>query len=333
MKLSFDTVLCFLEDEGLGPFKTKNEESDEWQISIHEPAQFGTNDSKWRCGITNREVEGELRTVFNCFKAASTDDRYKGDFVNFVRLIKDLDTYKAARFYILKNYLKLNNISPRLQQQKSMLDPSMIELPQGTIKFEHAKHNAYYKYLRSRGLSPDKIKSLKLFINKMSERIIFPVYENNNLVFYNGRSINKKHPMPWLKAKAPNSHAIYNLENVNGSSVSIFEGILDSYYINNGVALGGIGTEVQLKKILDKKYNKIVVVMDNDEAGIKAKFKIAEWFIEKGHQNIWIFNYFGVAFKDFGEILEANLDIKFEERLYKYTDLRTKVLIRGSYFK
>jgi len=135
--------------------------------------------------------------------------------------------------------------------------------------------------------------------------------------------------MRWIKSEGLETFPIWNLENVNGEELWLFEGIFDAMCVENGVCLFGVGfgEEIQ-EKIDNKKFTKIVVVMDNDIAGFNAKYKIAKILFEKGY-DVYIYNYKGISetYKDFNEMKICNIPYEFHNRVIPY-NFKTEVLIK-----
>jgi len=337
MIIALENVIDFLDDEGIGnPKKTKIYDELDWKIMINEPWE---NDTKMRCGIISKNENGKQKLFFNSFKAVAVmGDEYRGDFFKFVKIIKGLESIKDAKFYFLKKYILKDNIQ---NIKDVVLDTTLLyeekkytlEDESKAISFpEHFRRinkedKDYIKYLFKRGLSISDIKKYKIFIDDKQNRVIFPTYYNGNLEFWSGRSIKDNIVLPWLHSTSTNNIEIYpiwNLDNVNGESISLFEGIFDAAQIFNGVALIGVKwNKIIREKILNKKYIRINVIMDNDIAGKKAKIKIAEDLL-KHHNNIYIYNYKNISQKDFSEMKEKKIDFELNNRLIQY-NLKTHV--------
>lgn len=332
MIITIENIIDFLDDEGIGnPRKTKIYDELDWKIMINEPWE---NDTKMRCGIISKNENGKQKIFFNSFKAvAIISDEYKGDFYKFVKIIKNFSSIKEAKFYFLKKYVLKNNIN---ELKNIITDTTFsysdkeydIENKTTSINFpEHfrkinKKDIKYIKYLLKRGLSIQDIKKHKIFIDEKQERIIFPTYYNGILEFWSGRSIKDNIVLPWLHSESFKNIEvlpIWNLDNVNGNTISLFEGIFDAIQVYNGVALiGAKWNKILRDKILNKKYVRINIIMDNDIAGKKIKLKIAQDLI-KYHNNVYIYNYKGISEKDFGTMKEKNIDFELEKRLIHYT--------------
>lgn len=336
--VTLTSVVEFLQDEGLHrPMKIKNKDNpDKWIVYINDPF---IKDNKMRMGIGVKIFDdGTRKIVFNGFKSSALlGDSYHGEFFKFVQMIKHFSSRNKAEewfkyTYILRGsgLLKKFNDSEKIvidkrERTKIIWDDNYIKL---NPKLK--SHKEYLDYLIKRKISINKINSLKIFIDKKSKRLVFPVYEDNELIFYTKRLIipPTKYQLRWVKSAGEEVYPVWNLENVNGEEIYIFEGIFDAIHINNGVAIFGTAHENVLNKIVQKKYSKYIIVMDNDEAGRKGKFDIAER-LEEMKCNVFIYNYHGIpeTYKDFGEMAIANIPFDLDKRILPY-DLKTKAMIK-----
>jgi len=196
------------------------------------------------------------------------------------------------------------------------------------LSLKKKTHKPFIEYLFKRKISVEKINETKIFIDKKSKRLIFPVYENEDLIFYTKRSI-VPHFLPWIKATKEGSFPIWNLDNIDEDIVYLFEGIFDAINIKNGVAILGVAHEEVAKKIASKNFLKYVIVLDNDEAGRKAKIHLAEILSNDYNKDVYIYNYKGIneQYKDFSEMMINNIDLEMDTRVIPY-DFKTKTLIK-----
>lgn len=334
---TMETILEFLTDENLSnPVKIKNQDDpDKFVININDPF---IEDSKLRLGITKRFFDdGSSRIIFNGWKSsANLGDDYHGDFYKFIKLVKNFDTFFEAKEWFQKKYL-LRDGSYSLDRTNIISHDKQCEEEKEKIywsnsyeKFDPSrrKHLPYIKYLLRRKVPEDIILSLKCFIDHKSKRIIFPVYENNELIFYSKRSI-VPHIFSWIKSKGDEVFPVWNLENIDGGTIYIFEGIFDAIYLLNAVALFGVGFgDEVMDKITKKKFDKYVVIMDNNLAGFRAKKKICTDLYENGY-NTYIYNYYGIpeTYGDFGEMAINNIPFDLENRVVKY-DFKCQALMK-----
>jgi len=334
-------ILQFLEDEGLAsPVKTFNLDSQEFEIHINDPF---SNDTKTRLGIGVKDYGEGPVVVFNAYKSvANLGDEYRGNFWQFVKLIKDFENINDAKFWFLRKYVYHGKISKSViigedyegHNEKKIQEIS-LSMPEhfSRLRADFNSHRRYYSYLNSRGVSTDTLKQYKIFINEKQKRIVFPVYEDGNLIFYTGRSINPEEKIPWLKSKGHDIYPIWNLENVNGDIINIFEGIFDAMMIPNSVAiLGATNTgENIVNKILEKNYLKINIILDNDIEGRQAKYKLAKK-LSKKNKNVFIYNFDGIFQKDFNEMKIKKAPFELDKRLIQW-NLTTEIKIKMELIK
>lgn len=350
-------VLSFLEDEGLSSsVRTKNLDRSNWKIMFNEP--WGTNDAKRRCGIyqvldkeTNRYI-----VRFNSFKAvAILDQKYHGNFWQFVKLVKNFESIEDAKIWFIKNYMFNENIKDLIKEkQNDQLENyredsavSQVDFPDYFIRLSCDRdcydrrlnlcsHKWACTYLFKRHVDWNKFNSFKIFVDPKQKRVVFPVYENNKLIFYTGRSIYENNPLPWLKSEGENIWPIWNLENVNGETCNLFEAIFDAILLSNSVAVLGASTllgKETLDKIIYKNYFRINIFFDNDTAGRKAKIQTAKMLTEEyKHKNVWIYNYKNIVQKDFNSMKVAGVKFDLKSRLVPW-NLKTEMAIKMGVIK
>lgn len=135
--------------------------------------------------------------------------------------------------------------------------------------------------------------------NLLDPRIIFPLYEENNkLMGYQGRSILPNPSHRYLTTMLSESFPkIYGLEKINkNSKVYITEGIIDSLFLSNSLAM--LGADFNLDSIILKEN--IVVIYDNEKRNPQI-FKKFEKSIEMGYNVLIYPNY--IKGKDINEII------------------------------
>jgi hypothetical protein len=290
----------FLIDEGFSDYKERTEKG---EFLINSPF---VRDLKKKLGISYSKGG-----VWNCFKSGN-----HGSWWSFVRIIKGFDSNKESQIWFLRNYFTMDQIKLNL-----LISGKQVEVPEVEEKdpqfgdyilpLNFNKDQIYINYLKKRYFNEDILKDLKIFVDHKDKRVVFPVYENNKLIFYAARAINPDNPIRWLNSKGSSFHPIWNLENVR-DEIWIFEGIFDAVRVwPKGVAIFGLNMhDEQIRKILDKNPYKIVVVLDDDSYGFMAKKRVADRFASL-HSNVWVHIMKNDKFKDFGEmdIVEPNLNL------------------------
>ena len=313
-----DIIEKYLLDKGID-YKAKEERGEFYICSPF------TGDSKFKCGINWKKTP----PVFNCFKTGT-----KGNFITFVKILEGMETSREAIIFLFKNYMSKEEIVnfsnsffiDDLKKEKQE------EKKKDTLAFssEYKKliinKNPFYDYLLNRKFTDEMIKKSNIFFSETEKRVIFPVYENGELIFYAKRAINN-HPMRWINSVSQGVDPVWNLENV-GETVYLFEGIFDAIRMwPNGVSVFGKNlSDGQLNKIIKKKFHKIVVVLDNDSYGRESQEKIAEKLAGR-HKNVWINLWREDDKKDLSEMNEIELNlVKFDLKGKLLKQLNDKTL-------
>lgn len=293
----------YLLDKGID-YKTKEAKGEFYICSPF------TGDSKFKCGISWIKNP----PVFNCFKTGT-----KGNFITFVKLLEGMETSREAIIYLFKNYMTKedmlefsNSFFGEVKIEKTETIKEKLAFSDEYKKLKIDNNNSFYQYLKARRFNDEMIEKSNIFFSQLEKRVIFPVYENGELVFYAKRAIDN-HPLRWINSQSHGVDPIWNLENV-GETIYLFEGIFDAARMwPNGVSIFGKNlSDGQINKIIKKKFHKIVVILDNDSYGRESQEKIAERLAER-HRNVWINLWREDDKKDLSEMDNIDLNlIKFD---------------------
>ena len=287
-----EQIIQFLCDEGIS-YKERPARGELLVNSIF------INDSKQKMGI-NYKKNG----VWNCFKSGKG-----GSIFDLVKILKNLENEKTARLYFIKNYFSKDDLYNSFSSSEEPLKEKVkLEIPD-TYERLH-KNTPHYRYLLSRYFTDEIIEESKVFYSQKENRILFPIYERNELVFYAKRSIDASNPLRWVNSSSEGINPVWNIDNV-GSEIYIFEGIFDAVRVwPKGVAVfGNTLREGQEEKILAKNPYKIVIVLDGDESGIRGQYITAKKLSQK-HGNVFV-HLWQPGFKDFGEMKEVKVNPVF----------------------
>ena len=179
--------------------------------------------------------------------------------------------------------------------------------------------------------------SLTDFVHK--NRLIIPFFdENHKIVHYQSRSILDDDYRPRYLSKGNSEKTLFNFDNVRSThdTVYIFEGPLNSCFVNNGIAVAGIQdesyqifTERQQKQINQLYQYKTVWILDSqwiDNASLKKSFILNEL-----NQNIFIWpEKIGKKFKDFNDLAIATKKSSIKSSFIDdntYTGAEAKLLL------
>jgi len=298
-----DIIEKYLLSKGID-YKTKEERGEFYICSPF------TGDSKFKCGINWKKNP----PVFNCFKSGT-----KGNFITFVKILESFESNREAIIFLFKNFMtkeEIKNFSNTFLAEEQHQEKPEKENNKLFFSEEYKKiilnNNPYYDYLIKRKFSNEMIEKSNIFFSEKENRVIFPVYEKSELVFYAKRAIDN-HPLRWINSVSHGVDPIWNLENV-GETVYLFEGIFDAVRMwPNGVSIFGKNlSDGQLKKIINRKFHKIAVILDNDSYGREGQEKIAEK-LSAYHKNVWINLWHETDKKDLSEMDNITLNLtKFD---------------------
>lgn len=119
---------------------------------------------------------------------------------------------------------------------------------------------------------------------RFSNRLIIPFFnDNNELIYFQGRSLVSDGAKKYLNDENNKDSVIYNLNNIDKSKpVFVFEGIFNTFFIDNSIAVLGVNfTNAQFDLIKDLDLH---FFFDNDVAGKKGMLKM----LKKGYK---VFNW------------------------------------------
>jgi hypothetical protein len=187
------------------------------------------------------------------------------------------------------------------------------------------------KYLESRKLNPDNyyyIEKFKEWTNSLrptfditdkdEQRIIIPLYYQNNLVGFQGRALGPskiKYITIMLNDDAPK---IYGLDEVQKSeTVYITEGPFDSTFIRNSIALCGADGDVAKWGIGD-----CVWIYDNEPRNAEILSRISRVIGDGQKVVIWPST---IKEKDINDMILSGLDVQSVVELNTYSGLEAKL--------
>ena len=180
--------------------------------------------------------------------------------------------------------------------------------------------------------------SLKDVVHK--NRLILPFYdENGDIIFYQSRGLTKKDlfERPKYLSKVGAERSLYGMQNINSDldNVFIFEGPIDSYFVENGLATCGITeksnkmfTTLQKQQINKLNLYAKIYVLDNqycDKAALNKSIILVD-----NNEKVFIWPKELKRFKDFNDICVAgNKDKIKPEFILKNTHsgLKAKLLL------
>lgn len=187
---------------------------------------------------------------------------------------------------------------PDLDNQTTKQQYTIPDLPHDCINLFDTHQLRYYKdnsivkkcldIIAERRLDTAINKPLALYTSLADKthknRLIIPFYDDNNkVIHYQSRRILNDNTPKYL-SKTNSEKSLFNFNNVSTSDhVFIFEGPIDSCFVQNSIAVAGIQnngsasfTPIQSNQFAKFILSKKIWVLDNDTTGISKSIKLLE---------------------------------------------------------
>jgi DNA primase len=263
----------------------------------------------------NRTPAGEIDKnsgTFFCFAC-----HHVTGFIEFVMHMSNRTYFEAARF--IKSKETETSIETDIDKalykkpEFTMFDELVLKrLHNNLIESERAKN--YFNY---RKINKDSASKFSLGYSEKQDMVTVPVHSPDGLpIGFVGRSIEGKEfkNTPGL----PKSKTLFNLHRVKSSGTvyvveSSFDAIrLDQVGLPAVATLGSNVSNIQIE-LLQKYFNDIIVIADNDEAGGNMKTKI----VEKLGSRVSVIKL-NKEYKDIGDMDDKSikkLDFQFDKSI------------------
>lgn len=254
------------------------------------------------------EVDKNSGTFF-CFSCQKI-----ADLIEFVMHTSGRTYFEAARF------IKSKEVETDLTQdinKKLFSKPEYTQYDQVLIKRlnqQALESPRAMRYYAGRSITEDSVKKFALGFSEKQDMVTIPVHSPDGMeVGFVGRSIEGKDfkNTPGL----PKSKVLFNLHRVKTASrVYVVESSFDAIRLDQcgfpAVATLGANVSNTQTELLQKYFNNIIVIADNDEAGGNMKDRI----VEKLGSRVSVVKL-DKQYKDIGDMSDENiktLDISFD---------------------
>jgi len=210
--------------------------------------------------------------AFICFNPACGET---GTLIDLIKRTMDKNDFQSLRLIASKETEVLNNFDQVMEEMLAD-KPVFQEFPQETLDRLHAdlagNKNAR-DYLESRGISIESMKHFQLGYSTAMNMVVTPVHSPDSIpIGIVGRSIEGKTFKN--STSLPKSKTLFNIHRAKkiGEQVIVCESNFDAIRIHqagfpNVVAtLGGFLSNEQ-QSLLNRYFNKIIIMTDADEAG------------------------------------------------------------------
>jgi DNA primase len=279
-------------------------------------AEFG-NDFIVYCPYHNnsRTPAGEVAKdsgLFFCFGCQTTKN-----LEEFIMFTTGRSYFETARY--IKSKETETNIEAAVNKAMYAA-PDFVQYDEVLIKRlnnQALESPRAMRYYAGRYITEDSIKKFSLGFSEKQDMITIPVHSPDGMTIgFVGRSVEGKEfkNTPGL----PKSKVLFNLHRVKTSSIIyVVESSFDAIRLDQvgfpAVATLGANVSASQMKLLEKYFNNVVLVADNDEAGAIMKDKL----IEKLGSLVSVVNI-DKKYKDIGDMDDnaiRNIEFQFDKSI------------------
>jgi DNA primase len=279
-------------------------------------AEFG-NDFIVYCPYHNnsRTPAGEVAKdsgLFFCFGCQTTKN-----LEEFIMFTTGRSYFETARY--IKSKETETNIEAAVNKAMYAA-PDFVQYDEVLIKRlnnQALESPRAMRYYAGRYITEDSIKKFSLGFSEKQDMITIPVHSPDGMTIgFVGRSVEGKEfkNTPGL----PKSKVLFNLHRVKTSSIIyVVESSFDAIRLDQvgfpAVATLGANVSASQMKLLEKYFNNVVLVADNDEAGAIMKDKL----IEKLGSLVSVINI-DKKYKDIGDMDDEairNIEFQFDKSI------------------
>lgn len=208
--------------------------------------------------------------------------------VDVISTLLNLNSYETNK--VIKKYK--GKFQVKFKKPVNQIAPKKLILPSELGDFSKYQR----KYLKNRNFDPDKLNqdwgvqglgaNSKLGDKDYSNRIFIPIFWNNEMVSFQGRTLNKKSDIRYKTCPKDievihHKHILYGKQKHWGTTAILVEGVTDVWRLGFN-AVCGFGTSIKTEqlRILIKNFTRIAVILDPDKAGKNKMRKILPefWF-------------------------------------------------------
>lgn len=206
-------------------------------------------------------------------------------------------------------------ISPSIRITEPIQEVVIEDLPEECIDLTDESQINFYEdnpfvkialeYCNQRRLFT-AINSCKKFYISLKDRVhrnrlVIPFFKENNVVCYQTRSLSKEQFPKYLTKFGEKE--VFGINNINSEipHIFVFEGPIDSMFVQNGVAIAALtATEHQSHQLNSFFGHELIYVFDNDKNNVQTSSRIQKHI--KSGKKIFIWPKEFKDFKDFNEV-------------------------------
>jgi predicted CXXCH cytochrome family protein len=263
----------------------------------------------------HRTPAGEVNKdtgIFFCFSCHKT-----ADLIELIMHTSGRTYFEAARF--IKSKEQDSSLEQKIERRLYQ-KPEYVPYDELLIKrlnVQAMESPRAMRYFSGRLITEDSVKKFSLGFSEKQDMVTIPVSSPDGIdVGFVGRSVEGKEfkNTPGL----PKSRVLFNLHRIKASDkVYVVESSFDAIRLDQcgfpAVATLGSNVSTMQIELLQKYFNNIIVIADNDEAGGNMKNKI----IDKLGSRVFVIQL-DKKYKDIGDMTDAEikeLDFKFDKSI------------------
>jgi DNA primase len=263
----------------------------------------------------NRTPAGEINKssgIFFCFSCHKS-----ADLIEFVMHVSGRTYFESARF--IKSKEQNSSIEDLINKQlteKPMYVP-YDELMIKRLNLQALESPRAMRYFEGRLITEESVRKFSLGYSEKQDMVTIPVTSPEGIdLGFVGRSVEGKEfkNTPGL----PKSKTLFNLHRVKASSrVYVVESSFDAIRLDqcgfSAVATLGANVSNYQIELLQKYFNNIIVIADNDEAGGNMKNRL----VERLGSRVSVIQL-NKEYKDIGDMKDEDikkLDVQFDKTI------------------
>lgn len=208
-----------------------------------------------RCGES-----GNIVSLYSFLKGCSYSDAKK------ILLNKKYDPNKIKKFLRKKSYSKTEPIEVDADLDIDINNECYTVDSRPDNQYDKRNIEKLKKFKEDRKI-PDSLPIYFAHSGRYKSRIIIPIYVNNKLVYFQGRSIYKEIEPKYLNPKVEKNKIILNSDKFERDKyIIINEGIIDAYSIDNNqgtCVIGGYIDKDYINKIMKYTDKGVIICLDN----------------------------------------------------------------------
>ena len=259
-RVSEDNLVLDLIENIFGEPKSVNEYSG--QVSVDCPVcSYEIKGLSKTDGKGNLEIN-YVNHIYKCWACAETHDTHG----HLGKLIQQFGSKKDKKTY---NLIRPDKVEKKKKEFKE------LELPKEYKKFEeihplHLPRKEALNYLKKGGITQETIDKYQIGIcmeGDYAGRIIVPSFnKKGELNFFVSRSWNPRSKLKYKNPEASKDFLIFNESLIDWKKdIYLVEGVFDSFFLDNSIALLGKYVNDNLWEMLYNKAKKnIIVCLDGD---------------------------------------------------------------------